>query len=406
VTAGPGERIEFTGVGSNGNAGTIEANGGEIAFAAIVRNQEKTGLITGRDATLRFNGGLDNGGSLALTAGISDVHGDITNGGTIALGARAQAIFHDDVKQSGTFIIPTAASATMLGEYSGGGFTGGGELVILGDLRPGFSPAVTLFDGDLTLGPSAATEIDIQGLVLGQFDQVNVTGRLALGGSLSVLLGSSFNLGLGQSFQIFTAGGGVSGQFAGLADGALVGTFGGEDLFIDYATNGIALYTAPVPEPGTYAMILAGLAVAGWAAGQRADASSRAARHASPADGYCRCTPAARITRAQRSPSCCRNAANSPGVLPMAVAPATASRCCVCGLASAARSASLTRLTTDAGVPAGAKTPTHGAVSWKPGKPASAMVGTEGNSGWRLAVAVASTLSRFCDTFAATPIVG
>lgn len=264
VTAGTGQRLEFTGAGASSNDGTIEANGGEIAFTGLLKNQKGTGMITGRDAILRFNGGLDNGGSLALTAGLSDVHGDIVNAGTMALGARAQAIFHDDVKQSGTFIIPTAASATMLGEYSGGGFTGGGELVILGDLRPGFSPAVTTFGGDLTLGASALTEIDIEGLIPGEFDQGLVAGHLTLDGTLAVLLGGGFGLDLGQSFLIFTADGGVSGQFAGLADGAVVGTFGGRELFIDYAANSVALYTAPVPEPGTYALLLAGLAAMGF----------------------------------------------------------------------------------------------------------------------------------------------
>jgi hypothetical protein len=256
--------MEFTGAGASTNDGTIEANGGEISFTGLLKNQKGTGMITGRDAILRFNGGLDNGGSLALTAGLSDVHGNIANEGTIALGARAQAIFHGDVKQSGTFIIPTAASATMLGEYSGAGFTGGGELVILGDLRPGFSPAVTVFGGDLTLGASALTEIDIEGLIPGEFDQGLVAGHLTLDGTLAVLLGGGFGLELGQSFQIFTAGGGVSGQFAGLGDGALVGTFGGRELFIDYAANSVALYTAPVPEPGTYALLFAGLAAMGF----------------------------------------------------------------------------------------------------------------------------------------------
>jgi hypothetical protein len=44
----------------------------------------------------------------------------------------------------------------------------------------------------------------------------------------------------------------LSGQFSGLGEGALVASFGGQDLFISYAAgdgNDVALFTA-VPEPG------------------------------------------------------------------------------------------------------------------------------------------------------------
>lgn len=259
VTAGPGQRIEFTGAGAGTNAGTIEANGGEVSFAGALTNQAGTGLISGRDATLRFNGGLANAGSLALTTGVSEVFGNVSSTGTIALGARAEAIFHGDLSQMGAFMIPAGAMATMLGAYSGGGFTGGGALVILGDLRPGFSPAVTTFGGDLTLGAGAHTEIDVEGLLPGQFDVLQVSGHATLAGTLAVLLGGGFLPGPGQTFLFLTAGQGVSGQFAGLTDGALVGTFGGQPFFIDYAANSVALYTAPVPEPGTWALLAVGL---------------------------------------------------------------------------------------------------------------------------------------------------
>ncbi len=49
----------------------------------------------------------------------------------------------------------------------------------------------------------------------------------------------------------------LTGQYEGLAKGALVGNFGGEDLFITYTAgsgNDVALYT--IPEPTTLLLAL------------------------------------------------------------------------------------------------------------------------------------------------------
>src|SRR5207245_4160261 len=117
-------------------------------------------------------------------------------------------------------------------------------------------------------------------------------------------------------------------------------------------------------------------------------------------------TPDALMTRAQRSWSFLRNAANSAGVSATVTAPSAFIRSCVSRLASDFRISSLKRPTTAAGVPAGASTPTQGAVSSKPGKPASAMVGTPGKSGWRTGVPTEMTFSFFATTWSAMPTMG
>jgi len=62
-----------------------------------------------------------------------------------------------------------------------------------------------------------------------------------------VQLIDGFALGIiGQEFEIIDAGT-LSGMFAGLAEGALVGNFGGTDLFISYVAgdgNDVSLFTA------------------------------------------------------------------------------------------------------------------------------------------------------------------
>ena len=142
----------------------------------------------------------------------------------------------------------------MFGEFSGtGGFTGGGDVFAFGDLRPGASPASVLYDGNLFLGNSTDTFIELAGLDLGDFDQMVVTGDLSLSGDLFVDLIDGHTLGLNQSYLIGDIGGDLFGQFNGLDEGDLVGTFGGKGLFISYAAgggNGIALFTA-IPEPSS-----------------------------------------------------------------------------------------------------------------------------------------------------------
>ena len=76
-----GERSEIRG-GQLHQSGLVEAIGNatspaEIEFNTPVTNASATGLITGRNNVLRFNGGLTNQGSLAVSIGTSDVFGDI-----------------------------------------------------------------------------------------------------------------------------------------------------------------------------------------------------------------------------------------------------------------------------------------------------------------------------------------
>jgi len=66
-------------------------------------------------------------------------------------------------------------------------------------------------------------------------DWLIIAGDATFAGVLDVSLIDGFELGMGQEFEIIDIAGARSGAFAGLAEGALVGTFGSEELFITYA---------------------------------------------------------------------------------------------------------------------------------------------------------------------------
>jgi hypothetical protein len=158
---------------------------------------------------------------------------------------------------------PTAADEflTFTGFVQGAGdYTG--NIAIDGIFRPGNSPAVTQFGGNLSFGPASMLEIELAGTEIGEFDRSEVAGNVSLAGSLSVVLLSPFTLSLGNSFEIIDVGGTQSGQFAGLNEGSLVGNFGDIDLFITYAGgdgNDVTIFAgaSAVPEARAWLMLCA-----------------------------------------------------------------------------------------------------------------------------------------------------
>lgn len=96
----------------------------------------------------------------------------------------------------------------------------------------------------------------------GLFDHIVVQGDWMFSGKLDVAMLNSYQLGLGQRYEVIDIVGDYSrASFTGLAQNGLVGTFGGVNLYIDYfggSGNDVVLYT--VPEPMTLALLAAG----GW----------------------------------------------------------------------------------------------------------------------------------------------
>ena len=115
-----------------------------------------------------------------------------------------------------------------------------------GTLAPGNSTGATLIDGDYDQAAGSTLEIEIAGLA--DFDSVGVTGEADLAGLVNVILDPSFALGVGDAFEILTAG--------SLIDGGLALAVGGDnDLFtldIDANTGIVTLMSALVPPTGDY----------------------------------------------------------------------------------------------------------------------------------------------------------
>jgi hypothetical protein len=191
------------------------------------------------NGTLRVDGfrGNNNDGDMAFS-GLTNIIGDIHNNstGVIISSGGGPVTFYDDVVNNGEIRTNVNSFSVYFGSYSGNGDTGTGTVIMEGDLKPGSSPGTMAFGGDLSFGPQASLEIEIGGLIAGsEYDQVTVADDISLGGMLDVSLINPFSLSPGQSFEIIDVSGVLSGTFLGLAEGGLVGNFGGTNLLITYA---------------------------------------------------------------------------------------------------------------------------------------------------------------------------
>jgi hypothetical protein len=245
------QRILFDADGSS-NLGEINLLGGTLEFSGNLDNGPD-GFIGGR-GTLIANGGISNSDPDSRMRFDDDtsVLGDVANLGSIAILGAAHLSFFDDIVQDGELQIGAGSHGIVFGDFSGsGGTTGPGVLEVAGTLNPGSSPASVPFGGDLVLAPTSLTRIEMAGAQVGSFDRLDVAGDVVLGGVLELALLDGYVPGDGTSFGIVQASS-VVGEFAGLPNGALVGSLDGANFYVQYAPQQVTL---TVPEPSVALML-------------------------------------------------------------------------------------------------------------------------------------------------------
>lgn len=212
------------------------------------------------------------GGSTITGPGVIDNRGELSGTGTIEAEVNNSAGGTIDVIND--VLSFTAATTNNVGgqinainstiEFPAG-LTNDGQLnlinsSIVGSVKSSAAGAGTLVgsnsvSSDFAMASGDALYIRIEGLLPSQFDALSIGGNVTLAGALNVSVDPGFSLTGGESFQIVDITGTQSGMFAGLADGGLVGNFGGVDLFIDYDGgdgNDVVLFTAAVNLPGDF----------------------------------------------------------------------------------------------------------------------------------------------------------
>lgn len=284
-----GGRLGLGSANAIGSSGIISFQGGTLQFSAANANDysNRFSKAAGQAYSLDTNGRNVTVGTALTSAGGSLAK---YGAGTLALNGvntynGATNVYGGELKVNGT----AAASAFFVAQ--GASLSGNGKIGALnlaGTLAPGDSPGkLTAGDTSFAAGSTYLWELsDASGAPGTGYDTLQVNGVLSLGGSAtapiiismrSLLADNSagdvanFDPLHDHSFTLVSTTGGISGYAAtnflldssgfsnALRGGRWSLAVSGNELDLNFAA-------APVPEPGSYAMLLAGLALVGGVA--------------------------------------------------------------------------------------------------------------------------------------------
>ena len=270
-------RIGNTGSGnpllriSDGSSATVDGliAVGHTGQGSVVVNEAAT-LMAG-DVTVGF--GVGTSGSVVTSGASSNL--SVADNFTVGFfGTASVQILNDssinvgnvlNIGNGGSVLLDTGGTlnAKTVDPNNGTLTLSGGELItetVSGSLTnsgttisPGGSAGKTTITGSY-IQNLGTLNIELGGLAPGSdHDQLVVENDLTLwGGGLEVSLIDDFTPDFDQAFTIVSVNGTGSGQFSNLLEGALVGDFGGVDLFVTYQGNGkddIVLFSEPEPFP-------------------------------------------------------------------------------------------------------------------------------------------------------------
>jgi autotransporter-associated beta strand protein len=256
-------------------------------------NQGSSSLFRGQ---LLGSGGIvkTGTGTLRLVSASTFSGGTTITGGTLRVGTNG-ALGTGNVTLNGTTSNlrvdsgATLANAVLFGA-NGGRLSGTGTFassIVIGTntvVAPGNSVGTLAFTSGLTLAPGGSYDVEIQsatGSAGVGWDHVQVTGALTftatLGTPFALNLISLNSSGSNANISDFSSGAAYSWaiasatSFVGLNVNALAlntakftNSLNGGSFSLSTSGNNLLLNFTPVPEPETWALMIAGLAVAGY----------------------------------------------------------------------------------------------------------------------------------------------
>ncbi|CAM8667228.1 PEP-CTERM protein-sorting domain [Comamonadaceae bacterium] len=222
-------------------AGNLEVGSRQVDLLSANQAQlgTTTSLATGGKLNAINGAYLGSGNTLAFS-GNSSVAGNFTNNGNV-VGSAGTLSFLNDVNGAGSYA---------------------GNVAFKAAFNPGNSPATVSFNsGNVTFDSGSVLNMEIFGSTPGaQYDQLVNINTLTFNGTLNLVFSNGYVPLAGSSFALFGFNT-INGSLT--QDNITVTGYDRSRLdFSQLATNGSVSVTA-VPEPETYAMLLAGLGLMG-----------------------------------------------------------------------------------------------------------------------------------------------
>jgi outer membrane autotransporter protein len=284
VTQGKVIAASQAAIGSDGGAIKLEnastlAAGSNLTITQAVLVGDGGGVIDTGASTVRLTGGSMGGNCLIKQgSGTLVLASDATN----AIGACVQqGTMSFDSTFAGNVFVDAVGTARGNGTVQG-------NMQVAGTLAPGNSPGRLVVAGSVTQGAGSTLSIDVDGTTAGvgagHYDTLVLTGATSVytaAGTLAPKLRgitgdatNSFTPTFGQTFEIVTAEGGVTGSFAALTQPS-AGLAANTRFDVIYGSKAILLAVTP----DSYARYLA------TGAGSNAVAAATALDAARPAAG-------------------------------------------------------------------------------------------------------------------------
>ena len=254
-----GGNLELRDDGAFPFTGTVAVNTGREVFANGFELEFDPGsTLTLSAGTYRSTHATDFGGMMSTGAGGEST---LLAGGPFTFENGSATTLNSNLRLDNT---PTVVQA-------GAGFTGGGALLNLpvrtlrlldgivsadlgvlvqneGLLRLGLAGTAAQVQGtDFQQAATGTLLIELGGVALNAFDRLNLSGAAALSGTLNLSLIGGFVPALGQTFNILTATGGISGTFSMVSQPA--GMPAGLALSVTYSPFIVQLSVVPAGTP-------------------------------------------------------------------------------------------------------------------------------------------------------------
>ncbi len=271
----------FTGATTTGSWSTVFSIGGDNASGEL--NVLDGAVLSGSSSTssasavnVATSSGSISGSILVSGAGSRLTHGrHMTIGNTTGVGTATVTVADGGRIEMGGVGINLNVDNLFTGDGSVRVTGASGVFTNAGILRPGLLDSEGAFTGGIlniernyTQTADGILNINLGGTGEGDYGVVEFSDGVAtLNGNLDVALVNGFEIDWDQFFHVLRLGedGSMSGQFTGLDEAALVGTFGGINLYITYdpeafgtSSGGVGLYTA-IPEPHTFVLLFSAL---------------------------------------------------------------------------------------------------------------------------------------------------